>query len=148
MSEELTGQFPGSSTGGSPVYQAVPVPAGAVPPGSDSDSGSDSDATASSQPLNSAPLARPAAGYLSAADAAELHARREAEAKAVARRHGWKPIVIWYLFWGALLAFGSISELGSGQSAGLAGLVFAGACLWYSYYLYHGGRRRVWFVIW
>jgi hypothetical protein len=101
-------------------------------------------ATSTDSPPDGAPRAR-----LSQSDAAELAARRAADAKLAARLHGWKPIVLWYTLWAVLLAVGAISSLGSGQpTAGLLGLGFCALSAKYAHYLYNGGRRRVWFVIW
>jgi hypothetical protein len=86
---------------------------------------------------------------LSQADADELHARRVAEARLVARLHGWKPIVVWYSLWTVLLGIGAISGLSSGQvEPSLVTCGIAGLCAKYAHYLYNGGRRRVWFIIW
>jgi hypothetical protein len=100
----------------------------------------------SAGPGVSAPSAPPA---FSAKDAAELAARREAEARLEAKLRGWKPLTIWYAAWAILIAIGSFSALGSGQAgAGLFGLALCAAAIKYAHYLYNGGRRRVWFFIW
>ncbi len=88
-------------------------------------------------------------GRMSQADAEELQTRRAAEARLVARLRGWKPIVLWYSLWTVLLGIGAISSLASGQvGASLITLGITGLCAKYAHYLYNGGRRRVWFVIW
>lgn len=82
-------------------------------------------------------------------DATELAARRAADAKLESRLHGWKPLTMWYALWAIAIAIGGISSLASGQVGAffLAGAL-CGACTKYAHYLYHGGRRRVWFFIW
>jgi hypothetical protein len=95
------------------------------------------------------PIVEDRAACLSQSDAAELAARRAADARLAARFHGWKAIVIWYALWAVIVGIGAISSLASGQ----AGPFFVGALICalsakYAHYLYNGGRRRVWFVIW
>jgi hypothetical protein len=86
---------------------------------------------------------------LSSADAVELAARRSYDAKLEAKLHGWKPLPIWYTVWGILLALGTIASFANGSpGGGFVLLVLCGLCFKYVHYLYHGGRRRVWFVIW
>jgi hypothetical protein len=82
-------------------------------------------------------------------DAAELAARRAADAKLEARLRGWKPLTIWYAFWAVVIAIGAVSSLGSGQvGTFLLGVAICAACVKYTHYLYNGGRRRVWFIFW
>jgi hypothetical protein len=86
---------------------------------------------------------------LSSADAAELAARRSYDAKLEAKLHGWKPLTIWYTVWGSLLALGTITSFANGSAGGgFVLLILCGLCFKYVHYLYNGGRRRVWFVIW
>jgi hypothetical protein len=82
-------------------------------------------------------------------DAAELAARRAADAELEARLRGWKPLTIWYAFWAVVIAIGAVSSLGSGQvGTFLLGAAICAACVKYTHYLYNGGRRRVWFFFW
>ncbi len=95
------------------------------------------------------PVAEVHAARLSQSDAAELAARRAADARLAVRLHGWKPIVLWYALWAILTAVGAISSLASGQvTASLVSVIICALCAKYAHYLYNGGRRRVWFVIW
>jgi len=104
---------------------------------------------ASSAPSVKSPVAEVQAARLSQSDAAELAARRAADVRLAARLHGWKPIVLWYTLWALLTGVGAISSLASGQvTASLVGVLICALCAKYAHYLYNGGRRRVWFVIW
>jgi hypothetical protein len=86
---------------------------------------------------------------LSQRDAEELAARRAAEARLEAQLHGWKAIVIWYVLWSVIMGIGAISALSAGQAgAGLTCIAISAASAFYAHYLYNGGRRRIWFVIW
>ena len=86
---------------------------------------------------------------LTTADAAELAARREADARLQARLTGWKPLTCWYAMWTAILAIGGLVGLVHGQvGIFLLALVLGAASAKYTHYLYHGGRRRIWFVFW
>ncbi len=85
---------------------------------------------------------------LSQKDAEELAARRAHDAKLTAKYHGWKPLVIWYALWATLFGVGAISSLAAGKvGVCVVGIVLCALCLKYAHYLYNGGRRRVWFVI-
>jgi hypothetical protein len=93
-------------------------------------------------------VAQPAP-LLSAADAAELAARRAAQAQLEARLRGWKAIVVWYVVWSVLTGIAAISALSSGQvGTSLMSALVCGLSALYARYLFNGGRRRVWFVIW
>lgn len=82
------------------------------------------------------------------ADARELAARRDADARLAAKYTGWKPLVFWYISWAVLCVVGAISMLSTKMVAsGLVALVLAGLALLYARYLYNGGLRRVWFFI-
>jgi hypothetical protein len=86
---------------------------------------------------------------LSPSDEQELAARRAHDAKLEAKLHGWKPLPVWYAFWAILFGIGAIAALGKGQvGVFFVGVVICGLCAKYVHYLYNGGRRRVWFVIW
>jgi hypothetical protein len=101
------------------------------------------------RPASLAHAPKRSASGLSSADAAELAARRAHDAELEAKLHGWKPLPIWYTVWGILLAIGTITSFGNGQvGGGFVLLVLCGLCFKYVHYLYNGGRRRVWFVIW
>jgi hypothetical protein len=92
--------------------------------------------------------AAPTSG-MSDADARELAGRRAADAAQYARLHGWKPLTLWYTFWAVLIGIGAITAFAHGEvGAGFIALVLLALCAKYVHYLYHGGRRRVWFVIW
>jgi hypothetical protein len=81
--------------------------------------------------------------------AAELAARRAADAELEAKLRGWKPLTIWYAFWAVVIAIGAVSSLGSGPvGTFLLGAAICAACVKYTHYLYNGGRRRVWFFFW
>lgn len=81
-------------------------------------------------------------------DAEELAARRAVDAKLRAKYTGWKPLVFWYAFWTVLFAIGALSALFNGQfGVFLVSAVFTVLGFMYAKYLYNGGRRRVWFVI-
>jgi len=102
-----------------------------------------------SPPSTQPPVADVHAARLSQSDAAELAARRAADARLAARLHGWKPIVLWYALWAAFTGVATISSLGAGHvAASLASVIVCALCAKYAHYLYNGGRRRVWFVIW
>jgi len=81
----------------------------------------------------------------------ELSARRAADAALLSKYQGWKPLVIWYTAWTALLvagAFGSFSAKGGGGiGVGFICLGLAALSALYARYLYRGGLRRVWFFI-
>jgi hypothetical protein len=86
---------------------------------------------------------------MSQRDVAELAARREHDARLAAKYRGWKPLVIWYAFWCLMFGIGAISALGSGNAGGFfVCAAVSGLSAKYSHYLYNGGLRRVWFVIW
>jgi membrane protein YqaA with SNARE-associated domain len=97
----------------------------------------------------SATITKQLASQLSRRDAAELAARRTADARLQARLHGWKAIVIWYALWSVFTGIGAISALFSGQvGAFFVSALICALCATYARYLFHGGRRRVWFVVW
>lgn len=99
--------------------------------------------------LPKAPKRQPARSALSGADAAELAARRAYDLALEARYHGWKSLTIWYAFWAVLIGIGAITAFAHGQvGAGMIALVLLALCVKYIHYLYNGGRRRVWFIIW
>jgi hypothetical protein len=100
-------------------------------------------------PSRATPEVQQHASQLSQNEAAELAARRAAEAKLLARLQGWKAIVIWYVLWSILAAISAISALSSGQAGPFfIGAVICALCATYACYLFNGGRRRVWFVVW
>jgi hypothetical protein len=74
-----------------------------------------------------------------------LKARRVAEARQIAKYHGWKPLPIWYTFWAVLFAIGGLASGSVGTA--LTGLVIAGLLGWYVHYLYNGGKYRAWFIL-
>lgn len=90
-----------------------------------------------------------ATSQLSRSDAQELAARRAQDERIRAKYHGWKPLVIWYVFWATLIGIGGIASLAAANIGGFfISAILCGLALKYAHYLYHGGRRRVWFVIW
>lgn len=70
------------------------------------------------------------------------------EADFIAKYTGWKPLVLWYAAWAALLAFSAVAALVQTQFLVflLAGGLSALSGI-YARYLYRGGLRRVWFFI-
>lgn len=83
------------------------------------------------------------------ADAEELARFRAHRDQQDAKFTGWKPLTIWYAFWALLFGFAALKSLFSGQFATFfVGLIAAGLAAKYVSYLYNGGRRRVWFLIW
>jgi hypothetical protein len=75
----------------------------------------------------------------------QIAAREVAE---TARYTGWKPLVLWYLAWDAIIAVGSVSALAQGQfGTFLFGVVVTVTLGYYVRYLFNGGRRRFWFII-
>jgi hypothetical protein len=99
-------------------------------------------------PQPPAPVAVTTQG-LTAAVAAELEARRQADARLHARLTGWKPLTCWYATWTGILAIGGVVGLADGQvGVFLIALVLGAASAKYAHYLYHGGRRRVWLGFW
>ncbi len=98
---------------------------------------------------NPSDAAQQPVSQLSASDAAELAARRAAQAKLEASLRGWKAIVVWYAGWSVLLAIAAVSALSSGQiGASFTSAAICGLSGLYARYLFNGGRRRVWFVVW
>jgi hypothetical protein len=86
---------------------------------------------------------------MSQRDAAELAARRAHDAQLAVKYYGWKPLVIWYAFWALVFAIAALSSLASGGiGTFFVGAAVSGLSAKYSHYLYNGGLRRVWFVIW
>jgi hypothetical protein len=86
---------------------------------------------------------------LSSDDAKELAARRARDARLEAKLHGWNPLPLWYSFWCLLFGIGAIVGLAKGQVVVfLVGAGVCALCAKYAHYLYHGGRRRVWFIFW
>jgi hypothetical protein len=81
-------------------------------------------------------------------DAQELAARRAHDARLEAKYRGWKPLVVWYSFWTTMLLISAVYGLVSGAFGGfLVAAVLAALVGKYTQYLYNGGRRRVWFLI-
>lgn len=85
---------------------------------------------------------------LSERDAKELAAFRAEQARMLARYTGWKPLTVWYALWAVLFALAAMAGVDRGNVAACLGAgVLAGICALYTQYLYRGGTRRVWFVI-
>jgi hypothetical protein len=91
----------------------------------------------------------PPVPQMSLADAQELAARRQHDAKVRASITGWKPLALWYTGWAALLVIVAFVSVASGGIAAFfLCLAIAVASGKYAHYLYNGGRRRVWFFFW
>jgi hypothetical protein len=79
--------------------------------------------------------------------ALKAHLARQ-DAAQRAKYTGWQPLTIWYTLWAALFGLASVFSLLSGAfGAFLLGAVGTGLIALYAKYLYNGGSRRVWFII-
>lgn len=96
------------------------------------------DPSATQQPAHSA-----------AEELAALKANIAHEAAAQRSRYtGWKPLTIWYVCWAVFVGAVSLKALTSGAvGTFVVGAIVTGLLGLYARYLYGGGTRRVWFMI-
>ena len=137
---------------GRPIDSETPV--SALPPGArivdlQMLMGNEAKTVQKAAPVQSVVPARPAA---SDASAAELKALKASIARQAATQRakytGWKPLTIWYTFWALVFACGAAAALVAGAvPVFMAGAVVTALICLYIRYLYRGGTRRVWFVI-